>query len=158
MSDCCVALPFIPQDYRLFIGTGYGKGMKQMRLPDSSASSASIYLGIGTKGKIFNLTDRIDYFASFGENWNGYGASSLPDSVISRARDLVEHLPDKAKVFPTAQSSIQFELDYIPEKYMEIEVFPDSYAVFFEAGSLSEDHERMSYDAILEKIKAYDAL
>ena len=158
MSDCCVALPFIPQEYSLFIGTGYRTGMKQTRLSDSSASSTSIYLGISSKGKISNLIDRIDYFASLSENWNGYGASSLPDSVIRKAKDLVEHLPDKVKAFPTAQSSIQFELDYLPGKYMEIEVFPDSYAIFVESDSFHEEHEQMSYDAILERIKAYDAL
>ena len=124
----------------------------------SSASSVSVWLEFSAKETILKLIDRINYFAGFGDNWNGYGASALPPSVISKAKDLIEHLPEKAKVFPTAQSSIQFELDYLPGKYLEIEVFSDSYASFFEAGSLSEDHERMSYNAILEKIKAYDAL
>ena len=157
MPDTCVSLPRILPDILSFVGTGYRKGMRQMRPSVSSASSATVYLEIGQKGTMLNLSDRIDYFAGFSENWNGYGASALPVSVIHKAKDLVEHLPDKAKVFPTAQSSIQFELDYLPGKYLEIEVFSDSYSIFFESDSSREDKDQVGYDAILERIKAYDA-
>jgi hypothetical protein len=157
VPDVCVALPRILPNNHSFIGTGYRKGMKQIKLSASSASSESVYLEAGTKRSKLNLLERIDYFSSFKENWNGYGAISLPDSVIRKAKDLVEHLPEKAKVFPTAQSSIQFELDYLPGKYLEIEVLPDAYAVLFESDSTHEDKDHVSHEAILEHIKAYDA-
>lgn len=157
VPDVCLALPRILPDNRMFIGTGYRKGMRQMKLSASSASSESVYLEASTTRTRLNLLERIDYFSSFDENWNGYGATSLPDSVIHKAKDLVAHLPEKAKVFPTAQNSIQFELDYLPGKYLEIEVFPDAYAILFESGSTHEDKDHMSHDAILERIKAYDA-
>jgi hypothetical protein len=142
-----------------FVGTGYSEGMRQMSLSVSSASSATVFLDIGHSHKrtAFRLSDRIDYFASFSENWNGYGAPALPVSVIQKAKDLVKYLPDKTKVFPTAQSSIQFELDYLPGEYLEIEVFPESYAIFFESGSSNDDRDEVSYDVVLERIRAYDA-
>ena len=155
--DACISDPvFIPESLS-FIGTGYSKGKSRMRPCVSSASSASILIPSGVKKARRDLYDRLDYFAGFDENWNGYGSSPIPGTVLKNAKDLIPHLPDGAKVFPTAQSSIQFELDYISGKYLEIEVFPESYSILFESDSSRETIDDMAYDEILERIKAYDA-
>lgn len=49
VPDVCVALPRILPNNHSFIGTGYRKGMKQIKLSASSASSESVYLEAGTK-------------------------------------------------------------------------------------------------------------
>lgn len=157
MADTCLTLPRRVPEQNTFVGTGYRMGMELKKAPASSASSLSIYQGIDKKRETSRLTDRLDYFARLGENWNGYGASPLPDTVIRRARNLVDHLPEKAKVFPTAQNSIQFELDYQPGTYLEIEVFPDSYAILFESDSTREEKDQVNHEIVMERIKAYDA-
>jgi hypothetical protein len=155
--DACISKPVIFPESLSFIGTGYQKGKSRIRPFAPSASSASILIPSGLKKARLDLYDRLDYFASFDENWNGYGSSPIPGTVLKNAKNLIPHLPDGAKVFPTAQSSIQFELDYISGKYLEIEVFPESYSILFESDSSRDIIDDIAYDEILERIKAYDA-
>lgn len=72
------------------------------------------------------IFSRIESFRQLEEDWNGYGASPLPDDVLNIARglatrDLVSDL--NPEVFPTGRQSIQFEFRNERGDEAELEIF-----------------------------------
>lgn len=160
MSDECIITGSISQDEHSFIGTGYKKGTKVpvpsyfadwQEVTDTTAIDNALRHGKQT------LNHRIDSIAKLKGDWNGYGAAAFPSAVIENARSLISLLPCKAKVFPTVQSSIQFEFDSNPGKYLEVEVFSDHYAMFFADSDSQEEKDQTDREYILQRISEYDA-
>ena len=77
--------------------------------------------------KVLNDISFLEY------DWNGYGAKSIDNDVIDKAKDLIEILTYEPEIFPTGRNSIQLEYQYYNgnerEAYLEIEVYVDKYTV-----------------------------
>ncbi len=74
---------------------------------------------------------RLLKISSLDNNWDGYGAKPIPKNVIERVKRLLYELPEGAKLFPTSRSSVQLEYHLGENKYFELEVFSDSYFLYW---------------------------
>lgn len=68
---------------------------------------------------------RIDEIGQLQDDWNGNGASSFSEELLSTAKGIVRNTPVQASIFPTARDSIQFEYENDDDDYLELEVFED---------------------------------
>ena len=68
------------------------------------------------EGRI-SLEERLNYIkASCSvDNWNGYGASALPDKLFQLASKLLPMLREETEIFPIVDGALQFEFE--PEEY-----------------------------------------
>lgn len=57
------------------------------------------------------------------DNWNNNGATGFSESLINRCRESVKNLVHQPDIFPTADTSIQFEWEKTQGEYLEIELF-----------------------------------
>ncbi len=157
MSDACIMGSKIIRYQQFFIGTGYANGTILSAGFCDAASADTGNVGSEEKERKGMLNRRIDSIAKLKDDWNGYGATPFSSAVVGNARALVSLLPCKAKVFPTAQSSIQFEFDTVPGKYLEVEVFSDHYAMFFDDSTVREELDSATQEYILQRIAEYNA-
>lgn len=85
--------------------------------------------------------DRLKQIAKLGENWNGYGASPIPNSIIEIVQGLLCVLPIQPEIFPTARPSIQLEYD-TADRHIEFEITEEKRVLmFFCAGDVSIEKE-----------------
>ena len=78
-------------------------------------------------------------------NWNGYGADPIPQNVISIVKNMLPFLNKDVEIFPTADQSIQLEVDIVGEGYFECVIQKDGSLEFFSApasGSPLTDEQR----------------
>jgi hypothetical protein len=79
-------------------------------------------------------------------NWNGYGADPIPQNVISTVKKMLPFLNKDVEIFPTADQSIQLEIDIVGEGYFECVIQKDGSIEFFsdpasgEAPTVAEDN------------------
>ena len=64
-------------------------------------------------------------------NWNGYGADPIPQNVISIVKKMLPFLNKDVEIFPTADQSIQLEVDIVGEDYFECVIQKDGSIEFF---------------------------
>lgn len=57
------------------------------------------------------------------ENWNGYGADAIPDTVLSLCRNIVMVLDVQPDIYPTGRRTIQMEYEIEDRSYLEFEVY-----------------------------------
>ena len=81
--------------------------------------------------KLSDNLDRLDRFANFQYNWNGYGAEPIPNQLIVRTKNLLQNLKEQPDVFPTANKSIQIEYEKTNGEYLEFEIFGDNHVHMF---------------------------
>lgn len=85
--------------------------------------------------------DRLEQIAALGENWNGYGASPIPSSIIRDVEGFLCTLPIQPEIFPTARPSIQLEYD-TADRHIEFEITEEKRVLmFFCAGDVSIEKE-----------------
>ncbi|MBQ3395192.1 MAG: hypothetical protein IJR43_10605 [Synergistaceae bacterium] len=94
-----------------------------------------------TQAMQINL-DKLKEIALFQENWNGYGAKPLSESVIKRAEDVIRGVYIQPRLFPTADNTIQMEYEKPTGAYLEIQITSDdAYEMFFMPDKDSEGEE-----------------
>ena len=84
-------------------------------------------------------------------NWNGYGADPIPQNVISIVKKMLPFLSKDVEIFPTADQSIQLEVDIAGEGYFECVIQKDGSIEFFIAPasvSLLSDEQREQLKAL----------
>ena len=74
--------------------------------------------------ELFDSFSKINSFAKFKENWNGYGASPFSKNVLDNAKKAILKLNYQPEIFPVADGSIQFEYDF-NNSHMEMQIFED---------------------------------
>lgn len=85
--------------------------------------------------------DRLEQIAALEENWNGYGASPIPSSIIRDVEGFLCTLPIQPEIFPTARPSIQLEYD-TADRHIEFEITEEKRVLmFFCAGDVSIEKE-----------------
>lgn len=93
-----------------------------------------------------SLLMRINEIQSLKENWNGYGADTIPFSVINSAKNFIFYLKDLSEfisIFPTARQSIQIEFDK-DGMYCEAEIFSDSVDIYAEKDDVEYKNEQIN--------------
>lgn len=75
------------------------------------------------------------------ENWDGYGAKTIPEKVISKVRESLRSLNRKSCISPTARGSIQMEFENSCKDYLEFEFFEDKIVAYREVGIHEEEFE-----------------
>lgn len=101
---------------------------------------------------------KLNEFAEYPNDWNGYGATPFSKDLIDRIRQLLFDLPVQPEIFPTARSSIQLEYD-VGENHIEIEVSSDDVNIMIMKGIGSFTHDSFPYDenAIREAVDRFYA-
>lgn len=103
---------------------------------------------IMSSDKSNNLT-RLFEIAQLPQNWNGNGASSFSQKLLSIAKNIVETSLIQASIFPTARDSIQFEYENDIGDYLEFEVFESGRIKAF---SFSHEGAQMTKDVSFSDI------
>jgi hypothetical protein len=67
---------------------------------------------------------RLNEIAALEDNWNGYGAQALSNSVIDNTRTVLSYLNFDTQIYPTGRNSIQLEYGDDKDR-IELEVFED---------------------------------
>ena len=80
--------------------------------------------------KMYNLK-KLEEIASLQDNWNGNGAKSFSNQLISQVKNLIILLEIQPEVFPTACETIQLEYDKEDGAHLEIEIKEDKSAEVF---------------------------
>ena len=100
-----------------------------------------------TDVKTFNL-NKLNAIQSLKDGWNGNGAPAIPDVVIAKVRDIIEHIDIQPEIFPTALETIQLEFDNSRRDHMEIEIgAEDSAEIFIVDYAGGESTEELPSDA-----------
>ena len=100
---------------------------------------------------------KIRRFAEYKKNWNGYNAEPIDKKIIDRALHFLYRATVQPKVFLTARSTVQFEWDGIENKYLEVEIFNDHYAVYSENNGNESELEVEELSDCMEEIERYYA-
>lgn len=103
---------------------------------------------------------RLDAFAGYEDNWNGYGAEALDPNVIEQAQKLIRRFDRQPFIAPTARQSIQMEFEKPNGDYLEIEVFSDR-AVMYKAVGKDEDEREYPFtteemNSLIEGVKRFN--
>lgn len=80
--------------------------------------------------KMYNIK-KLEEIASLQDNWNGNGAKSFSNQLISQVKNLIILLEIQPEVFPTACETIQLEYDKEDGAHLEIEIKEDKSAEVF---------------------------
>lgn len=96
------------------------------------------------KQHIKYLKNKLEHISELPDNWNNYDSKKFNSNIINNGKEFIEyiikeHLIMKNEntqtywpvVFPTGRNSLQFEYESDNKNYLEIEVFSDSYNVYY---------------------------
>lgn len=92
--------------------------------------SSSVKKVIISEEKLENLK-KLETIASLQDDWNANGAKAFPNSLISKARNIIVLLEIQPEIFPTACGSLQLEYDKQDGSHMEIEITENKDAEIF---------------------------
>jgi len=107
--------------------------------------------------KMLDNRARVVKFANLDQNWNGYGSTPIPRTIIERTLALISNVKYQPKVFPTARSTIQLEYDSRKGSYLEIEIDEDYYTITQLGGSVENEYQTKNDDDINNVIEEYHA-
>ena len=81
------------------------------------------------------IETQIDNISKLENNWNDNGALAFSNALITRAKAFAYTLTGEAEIFPTANDSIQLEIENA-YGYIEIELFENGEVkCYFEEGN-----------------------
>lgn len=66
----------------------------------------------------------LDAYSALNKDWDGYGAEPIDPKIINRAKQMLDGLAVMPDVYPTSNSTIQFEFEH-GEAYLEVEIEKD---------------------------------
>ena len=84
---------------------------------------------------------KLDLIQHLKDGWNGNGSPAVPQTVISRVRELIGLLPVQPEIFPTALKSIQMEFDNSRHDHMEMEMDGSDKVSVFTVSYYGEERE-----------------
>lgn len=70
----------------------------------------------------------LDAYSALNKNWDGYGAEPIDPKIIDRAKQMLDGLAVMPDVYPTSNSTIQFEFER-GEDYLEVEIEKDCFKI-----------------------------
>ncbi len=71
-------------------------------------------------------------FGDFQEDWNGYSGIPFDPDYLRRVEALLRELTAEAEVFPVGDGTVQIEFKNSKGAYLEVELYANGQAVFFE--------------------------
>lgn len=81
------------------------------------------------------IETQMDNIAKLEDNWNDNGAIAFSKELITKAKAMAYTLTGEFEIFPTANDSIQFEIENA-YGYIEIELFKNGeIKCYFEKGN-----------------------
>lgn len=92
-------------------------GTNQMNAGDNVVS---IYLS-KTNTALNNNLEKLNRICALKDNWDGYGAKTLPEGLITKAGELIRELQVQPEIFPTADGTIQIEYEKDNGDYLEFQ-------------------------------------
>lgn len=132
------------------ISTVYGK-----KDTVSDDTRPSFFMETGRIRLIEKLGDkyfRLESFSSLKKGWDGYHAEAIPESVISKTRDLLLEVKTpsnpKLQVFPTGRKTVQIEYYIDDNNQIEVEVFQEHYNVFVASQGAEKEEQVTKKKAI----------
>jgi hypothetical protein len=81
--------------------------------------------GVNTE-KMNKNVKKIKEYASFKEDWNGYGAEPFSPKLLEFSEYIIRNLKIQPEIFPTGRQSIQLEYEQDSGRYLEFEIFENS--------------------------------
>lgn len=107
------------------------------------------------KNSMHSNLEKILSFRELQDNWNLYKAPAFSPTLIEKAICTIKSLPQQPKVFPTGRSTVQFEYDYNPDYYLEIEVFDDHYGILEMQNEKELEYVVSDMKDVIEKVRDY---
>lgn len=100
--------------------------------------------------------DKLNSISKYETNWNGYGAPSVPDSIIDFCKRVINNLGTQPFISPTGRESIQLEYESNVE-YLEFEVFKNDISVYKIHSDGSRESFVIEYDVnrIVDEVQKY---
>lgn len=83
--------------------------------------------------------EKLKIIQGFKNNWNGNGAPSFPESLITKVSSIVDRLVIQPELFPTALQTIQLEFDNSAKDHMEIEIGTGDVAEIYVIGENGDE-------------------
>ena len=99
---------------------------------------------------------RLQEISHLTEGWDGYSAQPIPQEVISRTKELLMLLPERAKIFPTGRSTVQIEYHKNVDSYFELEISTTEYDMYSVMGN-EEYEDSVPESEIIDRINAFMA-
>lgn len=114
------------------------------------------------KNNYLKLNSILIDISKFENNWDGYNAEPINKLVLIKANSLLEFLnknnliTDDLFIAPTGRETVQFEYENY-SKYLEIEIFSDSYHIFWEDKILfiTDENVLLNLDEIKVEIEKF---
>ena len=114
------------------------------------------------KNNYIKLKFILDDVSKFEKNWNGYSADPISKIVLIKAYSFLEFLnknnliTDDLFISPTARKTIQFEYEN-DKSYFEIEIYMDSYYIFWKDKQLliGEENVLLKLDEVKLEIEEF---
>lgn len=101
----------------------------------------------------------LNSFLDLEENWDGEGAHTFNNQLITQLSQLLKTLKIQPDIFPLQNGAIVFEYGNVKEKYLEIVFYPtnhiDIYQKDITGKSIKKLHEPYTQDKIHEVINNY---
>lgn len=103
--------------------------------------------------------EKIYRFASYTNNWDGYGAPPIDKKVIDKSIKFIfeKNLITQPSVFPTGRGTIQFEFEPDENHYMEIEIFKNYLNYLSIVYSEEEELEKLDWEEIIKKVNDFQS-
>ncbi len=92
----------------------------------------------------FELKSKLDSFRELQKNWNGNDAERIQENLIVKADNFLTStlkISQSLSIFPTARDSIQIEFEKTNGEYCEVEIFSNSFEIYYE----KDHHSSESY-------------
>ena len=91
------------------------------------------------------MEDRVSYYGTMKEGWDGYDAPPISSVVLSRTLDLLLKMRYSSNLFwfeywelsPTGRMTVQIECT-VKGNYMEVEIYEDRYVIYIERDDLEQ--------------------
>lgn len=103
--------------------------------------------------------EKIYRFASYTNNWDGYGAPPIDKNVIDKSIKFIfeKNLITQPSVFPTGRGTIQFEFEPDENHYMEIEIFKNYLNCLSIVYSEEEELKKLDLAEIIKKVNGFQS-
>jgi len=94
-----------------------------------------------------------------GENWNGYGASSIPQNIIFRCLNIISssELNFQPEIFPTARPSIHFVYEPDKNHYLELDILETNITCYLRQFTDIEEYSELTTEEAITLINDFQS-
>ena len=155
-SNCIVLLPqnsaLVTKVFQCNIEQAMSCNAGDVRLNFDFYSQSMTNVDVRFNSLMQRNLQKLSEIASFGENWNGYGAKPISSSILKRTERIIRGIFEQPDLFPTADDSIQMEYEKENGAYLEIQITDSKVYEVFLMKDENSDGKTFFIDASIQAI------